>query len=108
MWVFSLTMVVMYVLMSVVMSLQTMAPTWVTSDGSDGLTTNGVVVMHPQGYFEPGVVGGAWQEVTVMGNMRKLRAKRSSRTPGEPVSGGWARGHTTNKLIEMLGITAIC
>ena len=69
-------------------SLQTMAPTWVTSEGSDGLTTNGVVVMHPQGYFEPGVVGGMWQEVTVMGNMRKLRSKRSSRTPGEPVSGG--------------------
>lgn len=72
----------------VLISPQTMAPTWVTREGSDGLTTNGVVLMHPQGYFEPGVMGGDWQEVTVMGNVHKLRAKRSSRTPGEPVSGG--------------------
>ena len=71
---------------------QTMAPTWVTFEGSDGLTTNGVVVMHPQGYFEPGVEGGAWQEVTVMGNVRKMRAKRSSRSPGEPVSVWGVRG----------------
>ena len=78
----------MCVLCCVLMPLQTMAPTWVTREGSDGLTTNGVVVMHPQGYFEPGVMGGEWQEVTVMGNMHKLRTKRSSRTPGEPVSGG--------------------
>ena len=52
----------------------------------DGLTTNGIAFMRPTGTFESGVAPGEWREVTVMGNVRKLRAQRSSRIPGSPVS----------------------
>ena len=66
---------------------QSMAPTWQQSSGEcDSLTTNGVALMRPVGTFESGVSPGEWREVTVMGNVRKLRAQRSSRIPGEPVS----------------------
>ncbi len=51
----------------------------------DGLTTNGVAFMRPTGTFESGVTPGEWREVTVMGNVRKLRAQRSARIPGIPV-----------------------
>ena len=67
--------------------LQTLAPTWLSpkSNESDGLTTNGVMFMRPSGHFEPGVASGPWREVTVMGGVRELRAKRSSKTPGAEV-----------------------
>ena len=41
--------------------------------------------MRPVGNFESGVSPGEWREVTVMGNVRKLRTQRSSRIPGDPV-----------------------
>ena len=64
-----------------------MAPTWVDTNGdSDGLTTNGVAILRPVGSFVAGVEPGEWLEVTVMGNMRKRRAERSSRTPNTAVS----------------------
>ena len=68
--------------------LQTLAPTWSSgaNNESDGLTTNGILLMHPSGYFEQGVTPGEWREVTVMGNIRKTRLKRSSKSPGSPVS----------------------
>ena len=63
------------------------APTWQLRTGEhDGLTTNGVAFMRPVGNFESGVSPGEWQEVTVMGNTRKLRNQRSSRIPGDTVS----------------------
>lgn len=52
----------------------------------DGLTTNGIAFMRPTGTFESGVCPGEWREVTVMGNVRKLRDQRSSRDPGDSVS----------------------
>ena len=68
--------------------LQTLSPTWSSSanNESDGLTTNGILLMHPSGYFEQGVTPGEWREVTVMGSIRKTRLKRSSKSPGSPVS----------------------
>ena len=45
-----------------------------------------------------------WQEVTVMGNMRKLRSKRSSRTPGEPLSSE-TNILTDGCLIDLCGVT---
>ncbi len=56
-----------------------------TSD-YDGLTTNGIAIMRPVGTFESGVSPSAWREVSVMGNMLKLREQRSSRNPGDEVS----------------------
>ena len=65
-----------------------MAPTWVDSitGDTDGLTTNGVAILRPIGAFESGVEPGEWMEVTVMGNVRKMRPERSSRIPNSPVS----------------------
>ena len=64
-----------------------MATTWTDRLGEhDGITTNGVAIMRPVGTFEPGIFKGEWMEVTVMGQMRKMRAQRSSTTPGDPVS----------------------
>ena len=52
----------------------------------DGLTTNGITFMRPTGTYESGVAPGKWRKVTVMGNVCKLRAKRSSKIPGSLVS----------------------
>ena len=66
---------------------QVNAPIWtLPTREHDGLTTNGVAFMRPTGSFESGVHPGEWREVTVMGNVCKLRPQRSSRTPGEIVS----------------------
>ena len=66
--------------------IQPMAPTWIDVNGdSDGLTTNGVAILRPVGSFESGVEPGQWMEVTVMGNIRKMRPERSTRTPNSPV-----------------------
>lgn len=72
--------------MSHVVHMQANAPMWrMPSQEHDGLTTNGIAYMRPTGTFESGVSPGEWREVTVMGNVRKLRAQRSSRIPGESV-----------------------
>ena len=68
--------------------LQTLSPTWSSgaNNESDGLTTNGILLMHPSGYFEQGVTPGEWRVVTVMRSIRKTQLKRSSKSPGSPVS----------------------
>ena len=63
-----------------------MAPSWRNRSGEyDGVTTNGVAFMRPVGVFESGVSPGEWREVTVCGNVRKMRELRSSRSPGKEV-----------------------
>eukprot|EP00731_Ephydatia_muelleri_P027733 Em0019g606a len=85
--------------------LSAMAPTWSQFSGEyDGLTTNGVAFMRPTGVFESGVSPGEWREVTVMGNVRKLRAQRSSRTPGDPVPEE-TNILTDGCLIDLCGVT---
>lgn len=69
-------------------SLQSIAPSWQNESGEyDGVTTNGVAFMRPVGVFESGVSPGEWREVTVNGQVRKMRALRSARSPGEEVRG---------------------
>lgn len=66
--------------------LQSIAPSWQNESGEyDGVTTNGVAFMRPVGVFESGVSPGEWREVTVNGQVRKMRALRSARSPGEEV-----------------------
>lgn len=65
---------------------QERAAKWRTSDGlMDGLTTNGVLVMHPTGEFvsEPGP--GIWREISVCGNVFALRETRSAQQRGKLV-----------------------
>lgn len=51
----------------------------------DGLTTNGVLVMHPKGGFTEESKPGVWREISVCGDVYTLRETRSAQTPGKLV-----------------------
>lgn len=51
---------------------------WCTDDNVDGLTTNGVFLMQPQGGFSPLGKPGHWREVSVGGALFSLRDSRPS------------------------------
>lgn len=61
----------------------------------DGLTTNGVLVMHPQGFPEESKQG-MWREISVCGNVYTLRETRSGPIRGQLVS------NITNHLLPSL------
>ncbi|XP_019850677.1 PREDICTED: pellino isoform X1 [Amphimedon queenslandica] len=86
--------------------LSAAAPTWSDSEtgATDGLTTNGVTLLRPQGVFESGVEPGEWREVTVMGNLRERRPLRSSREPGPPILME-TNVLTDGCLIDLCGVT---
>lgn len=53
----------------------------------DGLTTNGVLIMHPKGTFCGGNGKcGLWRETSVGGDVFSLRESRSAQQKGQPVS----------------------
>lgn len=53
----------------------------------DGLTTNGVLIMHPKGQFCGGNAKcGLWRECSVGGDVFSLRESRSAQQKGQPVS----------------------
>lgn len=53
----------------------------------DGLTTNGVLIMHPHGCFSDGnATYGTWREVSIGGAIYSLRASRSAPVKGNAVS----------------------
>ena len=49
---------------------------WCSEDNVDGLTTNGVFLMQPQGGFTPTGKPGSWREVSVGGGLFSLRDSR--------------------------------
>ena len=60
----------------------------------DGLTTNGVLIMHPKGVLCPGIDApedapsaetGLWREISVGGKVFGLRESRSAAVQGAPV-----------------------
>lgn len=52
----------------------------------DGLTTNGVLIMHPKGDFCGGhAEGSVWRECSVGGDVFSLRESRSAQQKGTPV-----------------------
>lgn len=53
----------------------------------DGLTTNGVLVMHPKGGFTEESKPGVWREISVCGDVYTLRETRSAQHRGKLVSG---------------------
>lgn len=62
------------------------AAKWKTSDGQmDGLTTNGVLVMHPRNGFTEDSKPGIWREISVCGNVFSLRETRSAQQRGKMV-----------------------
>lgn len=65
---------------------QEKAAKWKTSDGQmDGLTTNGVLVMHPRNGFTQDSKPGVWREISVCGNVFTLRETRSAQQRGKMV-----------------------
>ena len=66
---------------------QEKAAKWKTSDGQmDGLTTNGVLVMHPRNGFTEDSKPGIWREISVCGNVFSLRETRSAQQRGKMVN----------------------
>lgn len=51
----------------------------------DGLTTNGVLVMHPRNGFTEDSKPGIWREISVCGNVFSLRETRSAQQRGKMV-----------------------
>lgn len=65
---------------------QEKATKWTENHEIDGLTTNGVLIMHPRGQFCGGAAEcGLWREASVGGAVFQLRESRSAQLKGEPV-----------------------
>ncbi len=61
-------------------------PQWRKEDNTcDGLTTNGVLIMHQRGDWGFNVVPGVWREVSVGGDVYGLRQTRSAKERGKKV-----------------------
>uniref|UniRef100_A0ABD2XFY0 Protein pellino n=1 Tax=Trichogramma kaykai TaxID=54128 RepID=A0ABD2XFY0_9HYME len=62
------------------------ATKWQENREIDGLTTNGVLIMHPRGQFCGGdAICGYWREVSVGGGVFSLRESRSAQQKGNVV-----------------------
>jgi len=79
----------------------------------DGLTTNGVLLMHPQTSFcgadQPDTVTkepGVWREVSVGGGIYGLRESRSAPTKGRPIPGESSE-LIDGTLIDICGATLL-
>lgn len=60
-------------------TLQEKATKWTENHEIDGLTTNGVLIMHPRGDFCGGsATCGPWRETSVGGAVFSLRESRSA------------------------------
>ena len=58
--------------------LQEKATKWYSEGEIDGLTTNGILVMHPLDGFAGNSKPGIWREVSVDGGIYALRESRST------------------------------
>ena len=58
--------------------LQEKATKWYDKGEIDGLTTNGILVMHPVGGYSAMSKPGIWREVSVGGGVYALRESRST------------------------------
>ncbi|KAG7258944.1 hypothetical protein CRUP_035683, partial [Coryphaenoides rupestris] len=82
------------------------ATKWKNPDGHmDGLTTNGVLVMHPEGFPEDSRQG-LWREISVCGDVYALRETRSG-----PSRGTLAEGESSalrdGSLVDLCGATLL-
>lgn len=66
-------------------SIQEKATKWQQNGEIDGLTTNGILIMHPHGPFCGGSEPGIWREVSVGGGVYALRESRSAPQKGVKV-----------------------
>nr|KAF6281738.1 pellino E3 ubiquitin protein ligase family member 3 [Pipistrellus kuhlii] len=83
------------------------AAKWRTPDGlMDGLTTNGVLVMHPAGGFSEDSAPGVWREISVCGNVYSLRDSRSAQQRGKLVENE-SNELQDGSLIDLCGATLL-
>lgn len=80
------TLLLLLKLCSLCYRLQEKATKWQDNVEIDGLTTNGVLIMHPKGQFCGGTAKcGLWRECSVGGDIFSLRESRSAQQKGQPV-----------------------
>ncbi|XP_003738502.1 protein pellino [Galendromus occidentalis] len=83
------------------------ASAWQGAGGTiDGLTTNGILLMHPMGTFCKDASAGIWREVSVDGGVYGLRESRAARRAGPRIE------DETNELkdgslIDLCGATLL-
>ncbi|XP_064173062.1 E3 ubiquitin-protein ligase pellino homolog 1-like isoform X2 [Anguilla rostrata] len=83
------------------------AAKWKTPDGQmDGLTTNGVLVMHPRLGFTEDSRPGVWREISVCGNVFTLRETRSAQQRGKMVENE-TQELVDGSLIDLCGATLL-
>ncbi|CAL8254149.1 unnamed protein product [Lota lota] len=83
------------------------AAKWTTADGQmDGLTTNGVLVMHPRHGFTQRSTQGVWREISVCGNVFTLRETRSAQQRGKMVDPE-SQELVDGSLLDLCGATLL-
>ncbi|KAF1394550.1 hypothetical protein PFLUV_G00001500 [Perca fluviatilis] len=83
------------------------AAKWRMQDGQmDGLTTNGVLVMHPRHGFSQGSKPGVWREMSVCGSVFTLRETRSSQQRGKMVDSE-SNELVDGSLVDLCGATLL-
>ncbi|KAM6961400.1 E3 ubiquitin-protein ligase pellino homolog 2 [Aplochiton taeniatus] len=83
------------------------AAKWKNLDGHmDGLTTNGVLVMHPHGGFTQESKPGVWREISVCGDVYTLRETRSAQSPGKLVESE-SNVLKDGSLVDLCGATLL-
>uniref|UniRef100_A0A671WES1 Pellino E3 ubiquitin protein ligase 1a n=1 Tax=Sparus aurata TaxID=8175 RepID=A0A671WES1_SPAAU len=86
---------------------QEKAAKWRMQDGQmDGLTTNGVLVMHPRQGFNQDSKPGLWREISVCGSVFTLRETRSSQQRGKMVDSE-CNELMDGSLIDLCGATLL-
>ncbi|XP_024234188.1 E3 ubiquitin-protein ligase pellino homolog 2 [Oncorhynchus tshawytscha] len=82
------------------------ATKWKNPDGHmDGLTTNGVLVMHPEGFPEDSRQG-LWREISVCGDVYALRETRSGPSRGK-LAEGESSALRDGSLVDLCGATLL-
>ncbi|KAF7650995.1 hypothetical protein LDENG_00117120 [Lucifuga dentata] len=82
------------------------ATKWKNPDGHmDGLTTNGVLVMHPLGFPED-PKQGLWREISVCGDVYALRETRSGPSRGK-LAEGESSALRDGSLVDLCGATLL-
>lgn len=61
-----------------IIDFQEKATKWYNGGEIDGLTTNGILIMHPADGFNSKAKVGLWREVSVGGGIYALRESRST------------------------------
>uniref|UniRef100_A0A3B3T7T2 Pellino E3 ubiquitin protein ligase family member 3 n=1 Tax=Paramormyrops kingsleyae TaxID=1676925 RepID=A0A3B3T7T2_9TELE len=86
---------------------QERAANWQTVDGlMDGLTTNGVPVMHSAGDFVSDPDPGVWRVISVCGNVYTLRETRSAQQSGSLIENE-SNLLQDGSLIDLCGVTLL-